>query len=262
MAKRVNRIEALFKKRKRDILSVFYTAGYPGLQDTVKIAAYLQASGADIIEIGIPFSDPIADGEVIQQSSKRAIENGMTLNVLLQQVKELRKTVTLPIVLMGYLNPVLQYGMEKFCNDAAKAGVDGLILPDMPHIEYTRSYKSLFDANDLRTIFLVTPTTSDERIRQIDAQSNAFIYAVSASATTGARNSFSSAQQAYFIRLKNLQIQNPVLIGFGISNHETFNTACQYANGAIIGSAFIKAIGDTDSLQDTIYQFVQSIRNN
>ncbi|MBS1488696.1 MAG: tryptophan synthase subunit alpha [Bacteroidetes bacterium] len=257
----MNRINKLFQQNRGKILSVFYTAGFPQRDDTVAIAQELEKAGADMIEIGIPFSDPVADGPVIQQSNKVALDNGMNVKLLLEQIREIRKTVNLPILLMGYLNPVLQYGIEKFCTDARQAGVDGLILPDLPLREYETEYKSLFEQNNLFNIFLISPTTSEERIRQIDSLTNGFIYAVSASSTTGARNGFSSEQESYFKKLKQLQLKKPFLIGFGISNKATFLTACEYGAGAIVGSSFITLLRDTSVTSTAIKQFVHDFIN-
>lgn len=257
----MNRIQKLFSEKKSGILNVFYTAGFPNLSDTVVIAQQLEKAGADIIEIGIPFSDPIADGPVIQESNKIALDNGMTVKKLLEQVKEIRKTVKLPIILMGYLNPVMQYGIEKFCEDAAAAGVDGMILPDMPMDEYQTDYKSLFESHDLSNTFLISPTTSEKRIRQIDDATNGFIYAVSASSTTGAKTGFAVEQIDYFKRLASLKLKNPYLIGFGISNYETFAKAGEYSSGAIVGSAFIKMLKESTNLKEDINKFVSDVKN-
>lgn len=257
----MNRIQKLFSEKKSGILNVFYTAGFPNLNDTVSVAQQLERAGADIIEIGIPFSDPIADGPVIQESNKIALDNGMTVKKLLEQVKEIRKTVKLPIILMGYLNPVMQYGIEKFCEDAAAAGVDGMILPDMPMDEYQTDYKSLFESHDLSNTFLISPTTSEKRIRQIDDATNGFIYAVSASSTTGAKTGFAVEQIDYFKRLASLKLKNPYLIGFGISNYETFAKAGEYSSGAIVGSAFIKMLKESTNLKEDINKFVSEVRN-
>jgi len=243
---RVNRIDELFSRKKAGILSVFFTAGFPTRDDTVRIAEALQQAGADMLEIGIPFSDPIADGPVIQHSNKVAIENGITVNFILNQVKEIRKKVNLPVLLMGYLNPVIQYGMDRFVTACREAGVDGVILPDLTPEDYIVSYKNLFENNSVKVSFLITPNTPVERIRWVDELSSGFIYAVSASATTGIRESFSEEQCRYFERVKNLQLKNPFLIGFGVSNASTFAEACRYGAGAIVGSAFIKAL-ETDS---------------
>ncbi len=257
----MNRIQKLFTERKENILNVFYTAGFPSLNDTPEIAKSLEQAGADIIEIGIPFSDPIADGPVIQESNKIALDNGMTLKKLLEQVKEIRKTVKLPIILMGYLNPVMQYGIENFCKDAAAAGVDGMILPDMPMDEYQSEYKSIFDSNGLSNTFLISPTTSEKRIRQIEEVSNGFIYAVSASSTTGAKVGFSAEQEDYFKKLKSLRLKNPFLIGFGISSHETFSKAGEYSAGAIVGSAFISMLKESKDLKHDIPKFVRELKS-
>jgi len=255
-----NRINQAFATKKENILSVYFTAGYPRLNDTVSIAKSLENAGADIIEIGIPFSDPVADGPVIQESNKIALDNGMTLKLLLEQVSEIRKQVKLPIILMGYINPVLQLGVEKFCKDAAAAGVDGVILPDLPLFEYETEYMTTFEQHGLKNIFLISPTTSDERIKRIDDASGCFIYAVSASSTTGAKNGFSDDQEVYFKRLQGMKLKNPFLIGFGISNNDTFRKACLYSAGAIVGSAFIRLLKQTENVSKDIMDFVRSIK--
>ena len=256
-----NRITELFEKKDKNILSIFYTAGFPGLHDTKRIAELLEASGADMIEIGIPFSDPIADGPTIQESNKIALDQGMNVALLLSQVTALRATVTLPVVLMGYLNPVMQYGVEKFMRDASDAGVDGLILPDLPLQEYVNDYQSLAESLNLSFSFLISPTTSDLRIKQIDSVSNGFIYAVSSSSTTGAKKEFSDEQISYFKKLQSLDLENPFLIGFGISNFQTYSQACAYAVGAIVGSSFITALKESKDLSSDINSFVQSIKS-
>ena len=258
---KMNRIQKLFSEKKGNILNVFYTAGFPNLTDTVAIAHHLQQAGADIIEIGIPFSDPIADGPVIQESNKIALDNGMTLKILLQQVKEVRSKVNLPVILMGYINPIMQYGIEKFCKDATAAGVDGVILPDMPLDEYQAEYRSIFESYGLSNTFLISPTTSEKRIRQIDDATDGFIYAVSSSSTTGAKQGFSPEQEDYFKKLKSLKLKNPFLIGFGISNHQTFSKASEYASGAIVGSAFISLLRDSKDLNGEIQKFIKDLRN-
>lgn len=256
-----NRITELFARKTQDNLSVYYTAGFPKLDSTVPIAKYLAEAGADIIEIGIPFSDPVADGPTIQASNKIALDNGMTLPRILEDVKEMRRQgVDIPVILMGYLNPVMQYGIEKFLPDAAGAGVDGLILPDMPVPEYETEYRSLFEANNLCNTFLISPTTSEERIRKIDEATRGFIYAVSASSITGARGTFTQEQISYFERLRDIQLTNPFLIGFGISNGETFSKASEYSSGAIVGSAFIDLLKQSTDLSADIGAFVKELK--
>jgi tryptophan synthase alpha chain len=253
----MNRIEELFQRKKKEVLSIFYTAGFPRLEDTVTIAIELEKSGADMIEIGIPFSDPIADGPVIQESNTVALANGMKLQILLEQVRQMRQSVTLPIVLMGYLNPILQYGVERFCEKASAYGVDGVILPDMPMIEFEKTYEPLFLKHHLLNTFLISPTTSEERIRKIDRATKGFTYAVSSSSTTGAKNIFEEEQEKYFQKLQQMNLNNPYLIGFGISNNNTFSTACKFANGAIVGSAFISHVQKHSS--KNIKSFIESI---
>ena len=256
----MNRIKELFKSKRKSLLSVYYTAGFPTLTATIPIAQHLEKAGVDIIEIGIPFSDPIADGPTIQESNKIALDNGMNLHLLLEQVRGIRKCVSLPIILMGYLNPVLQFGFEKFVKEAARVGVDGLILPDLPVGEYLLMYKKIVDENELTNTFLISPTTSEERIRKIDAASNGFIYAVSSSSTTGAQKGFSAEQELYFKRLQDMKLENPFLIGFGVSNHETFAAVSKYSSGAIVGSAFINLLKDSTDLESDITQFIEGLR--
>lgn len=255
-----NRINTLFKKKKKELLSVYYTAGFPVLEDTVRIGKLLEQSGADILEIGVPFSDPVADGPVIQASNKTALDNGMTLRLLLEQVSELRPQVKAPIILMGYFNPILQLGVKAFCEAAAAAGVDGLIIPDLPLLEYQEMYKATFEANGLLNIFLISPTTSEERIRTIDEVSHGFIYAVSSSSTTGAKKDFSKEQRTYFERLKKMKLKNPLLIGFGVSNHDTFAAVCEYSAGAIVGSAFISMLKESKNMESDIPEFVKALK--
>ncbi|AMP97283.1 tryptophan synthase alpha chain [Pedobacter cryoconitis] len=251
----MNRINKIFKEKKNNILSIYYTAGYPGLGDTVAIAAALEKAGADMLEIGFPYSDPVADGPVIQASSKLSLDQGMDLDLLFEQLKELRKTVTIPVLLMGYVNPVLQYGVERFCKSCAEVGVDGCIVPDLPMVEYEEFYKDVFLKYGLSNIFLVTPQTSTERIHKIDSLSNGFIYLLSSSATTGQNLQVSDTTEAYFSRIADLKLNNPTMIGFGISSKETFDKACKYANGGIIGTAFVKAIA-AGNLDENIEAFM------
>ena len=257
----MNRIDQLFQSKGDRILNVYFTAGYPNLQDTAQVMQGLEKAGADLIEVGIPFSDPIADGPTIQESNGIALDNGMTLKVLFEQLQDIRQSVSVPFVLMGYVNPIVQYGIEAFCAKCEEIGVDGLILPDLPMFEYLDTYKPLFDKHGLYNIFLITPQTSEARIREIDDNSNGFIYMVSSASTTGAKSSISTDQEAYFARIKGMNLKNPTLIGFGISNAETFDRACANANGAIIGSAFIKALAGEGALEKKIEDFVGSVIN-
>ncbi len=254
----MSRIKELFEKKNKQVLNVYCTAGYPQLNSTLTVMKALQESGADLIELGMPYSDPLADGPVIQASGNQALENGMSIAVLFDQLKDFRKAVQVPVILMGYMNPVLQYGFEKFCADAAAVGVDGLILPDLPEFEYESEYGVVIKKYGLDFIFLVTPETSEERIRTLDALSSGFLYAVSSSATTGTDKDF-NAVEIYLQKLQSMQLQNPVLVGFGIKDKETFQSACKYANGAIIGTAFIKAIENTSNMENSVKQFMQSV---
>ena len=245
---------------KQNILNVYLTAGFPSLDDTVEIVKELAINGVDMVEIGMPFSDPLADGPTIQHSSEVAIQNGITLKLIFQQVEEIRKTVQIPIILMGYYNQMLQYGVEQFVKKATEVGVDGLIIPDLPLDIYQQEYKALFEQYDLKMSFLITPQTTEERIIEIAKESSAFLYVVSSYAITGGKSAIEDYQTEYFKKIAALNIQTPKLIGFGISNIETFTKACQYANGAIIGSAFIKAIAESQNLKNTIKQFITSIK--
>ncbi|MBC8052276.1 MAG: tryptophan synthase subunit alpha [Sphingobacteriaceae bacterium] len=255
----MNRINQLFDQKKENILSIYFTAGYPELNSTLDIAQALEEAGADFLEIGIPYSDPLADGPVIQNSSLKSIENGMTLPILFDQLKDLRKRVTIPVLLMGYVNPILQYGVEKFCASCKEVGVDGVIAPDLPMYEYEEMYMDCFKSNNLSNIFLITPQTSDERIRKIDELSNGFIYLLSSSSTTGKDVSLSDITENYFSRLKNMNLKNPTMIGFGISDNKSFNKAAQYANGAIVGSAFVKLLSE-DNYMEKIPDFISSLK--
>ena len=237
----MNRINKVFNKKK-NLLSIYFTAGFPDINDTLKIIKELDKSQVDMIEIGLPFSDPLADGPTIQKSSEKALSNGMTTNLLFDQLKDLRKISDIPVVIMGYFNPILQYGIEKFCSNCKDVGIDGLIIPDLPADIFKINYKIIFEKYKLNMMFLITPQTSNERINLIDDLSKGFIYMVSSYSVTGAKDSFDKYQIEYFKRIKKLNLSNPLLIGFGISNKKTFQAACQNSNGAIIGSAYIKYI--------------------
>lgn len=254
----MNRIEQLFKKKKQRVLNIYCTAGYPKIDSTLNVMKALQDNAADLIELGMPYSDPLADGPVIQASSTVAIHNGMTIAKLFEQLKDFRKEVHLPVILMGYMNPVLQYGFEKFCAEASKIGIDGLILPDLPQYEFETEYGSVIKKYGLDFIFLVTPETSPERVKQLDALSSGFLYAVSSSSTTGKDKNMKDVTD-YLQKLKDMQLKNPVLVGFGIKDKETFESACAYANGAIIGTAFIKALENGKDEAVSAKQFLQSV---
>ncbi|ATL47556.1 tryptophan synthase subunit alpha [Chitinophaga caeni] len=255
----MNRIDQLFAKQKNNILNIYCTAGYPQLDDTTTVIEALSNNGVDLIELGMPFSDPLADGPVIQHSSTIALKNGMKISLLFEQLKGIREKTQVPIILMGYLNPVMQFGIENFCKHCAEVGIDGIILPDLPMDEYEQEYKKIFEQYGLHLIFLLTPETSEERIRKIDRLSKGFIYAVSSSSTTGSNKDI-DLQEDYFKRLQNMQLSNPVLVGFGIRDKATFEEACKYTNGAIIGTAFVKAIETAPDLQVAIANFIQDVR--
>ncbi len=251
-----NRINDKMQENKK-LLSIYFTAGYPSINDTVQIIQDLENSGVDMIEIGLPFSDPLADGPTIQESSTAALKNGMTTETLFEQLKDIRKSVTIPLIIMGYFNPVLQYGVEAFCKKCEEIGIDGLILPDLPLDVYEAEYKSIFKKNGLINVFLITPQTSDERIQQIDEASDGFIYMVSSASVTGSKEGFGNEQTAYFERIAAMNLKNPQVVGFGIKDSETFQTATKNAKGAIIGSAFIKHL--TKEGVNAIPEFIQTI---
>jgi len=252
----MNRINQKVQEDKK-LLSIYFTAGYPNINDTVSIIQNLEKNGVDMIEIGLPFSDPLADGPTIQASSTQALKNGMTSEILFNQLKDIRKSVHIPLIIMGYFNPMLQYGVEEFCATCQEIGIDGLIIPDLPVDVYHDDYKSMFETYGLINVFLITPQTSDERIRYIDSISNGFIYMVSSASTTGAQTGFGDEQTSYFKRISDMNLKNPQIVGFGISNNETFTQATKYAKGAIIGSAFVKHV--TNEGVNTIDDFVNKI---
>ncbi|TBH75646.1 tryptophan synthase subunit alpha [Aquirufa nivalisilvae] len=256
----MNRISAVFEAAKGPILNVYATAGFPNFGDTMTVLEALQEGGADIIEIGMPYSDPVADGETIQQSNQVSLDQGMTVAHLFEQLKDMRAKVQVPVLLMGYINPVLQFGVERFCQKCQEVGVDGLILPDLPMAEYESEYQSIFERYGLFNIFLITPQTADERIRRIDSVSQGFIYMVSSASTTGAKTGISSEQELYFERINRMNLKNPRLIGFGISDRESFLKASASASGAIIGSAFVKLLAQSSDLRGDIVTFVRGIK--
>ena len=257
----MSRIKELFIRKKNNILNVYCTAGFPGLNDTIDVMLALQENGVDMIELGMPYSDPLADGPVIQASSSKAIANGMSIPVLFEQLKDFRKKIHVPVVLMGYMNPVLRFGFDRFCENAAAVGIDGLILPDLPIHEFETEYASTIREQGLDCIFLITPETGTERIQKIDELSSGFLYAVSSSSTTGKNKDFSAVEQ-YLQRLQAMQLKNPILVGFGIRDAKTFSQACRYAHGAIIGTAFIQSLSGGNNIKQTVSTFIQSVRKS
>lgn len=255
----MNRIDQLFQQVTEPVLNIYFTAGFPHLQDTRTVLRAIQKGGAHIVEIGMPYSDPIADGETIQQSNQRSLDNGMSLLTLFEQLKGMREEIHVPVILMGYLNPVVQMGIETFCQKCQEVGVDGLILPDLPVEEYHEEYKAIFDQYGLINIFLITPQTSESRIRRIDALSSGFIYMVSSASVTGSTSGITPDMETYFNRVNQMNLKNPRLIGFGIKDRETFRQASQHASGAIIGSQFIRILDQATDLEKDIVDYVQSV---
>ncbi len=255
-----NRIIDLFERKGGDVLNVYFTAGHPELDDTASIISALDSQGVDLVEIGMPYSDPMADGETIQNSSQKALTNGMTLALLMKQITTLRKSSNIPIIIMGYYNQMIQYGEERFLQEASEAGVDGLIIPDLPMDVYADQYKDLFEKYNVTMSFLITPETSDDRIRKADKLSNGFLYVVSKSSITGSSSTISDRQKAYFNHINSLDLKTPRLIGFGIHDKSTYDTACEYAQGAIIGSAFIRALEREGGLKEKIDKFIGGVR--
>ena len=254
----MNRINKLFQKKNKKILSIYFTAGYPKINDTVDIIKALDKNGVDMIDVGIPFSDPIADGPIIQNSSTIAITNGMSLSLLFDQLKNIRSTTQIPIILMGYINPIIQFGYDKFVDKLIECGIDGVILPDLPLLEYKKELKPFFDKNNISFVSLISPNTSIERVKKIDQISDGFLYVVSSSSITGKNNLFDLNQIKYFNSLNNILLKNPKIIGFGISDKKSFDIACNYSNGAIIGTKFINSL-DALNLNKSIEKFVNSI---
>lgn len=253
----MNRIDGLFKSQRENILSVFFTAGYPSIDSAPEIIRDLERAGADMVEIGMPFSDPVADGPVIQRSSEKALLNGMTIKLLFDQLADIRKTVSIPLLLMGYINPVLKFGLEDFCKKCADTGIDGVIIPDLPPEIYHDQYYKIIEEKNLYNIFLITPQADEARIRYIDSMSKGFLYLVSSHSITGARADFSDEQLADFKRIRSMNLKNPQLIGFGISDQKTFGKACLYADGAIVGSAFVRVLTENGGGFEMINEFVQ-----
>ncbi len=255
-----SRIEKLFNTKNSNILSVYYPAGYPKIDDTMAVLSQLEKKGVDMVELGIPFSDPMADGAVIQAASTKALENGISLRKIFEQISAMRQTITIPVVLMGYLNPIEQFGFENFCKECQKCGVDGVIIPDLPYKEYIDAFKAVANQYKIDVIMFITPETSLERVKLIDENSSGFIYMVSSAATTGAQKSFAGAQEKYFEKINSMQLKNPRVIGFGVSNRETFNSACKNSSGAIIGSHFVKLLGQESAIETAVDKLLESIK--
>lgn len=255
----MNKLNKLFEQKQKNLLSIYFTAGYPNLNNTTDIIRELEKNDVDLIEIGIPFTDPVADGPIIQQSNSISIENGMTLKILFKQLEEIKSISTIPKVMMGYFNPILKFGVEAFCKSCKRLGVDGVIIPDLPICEFDEKYAKIFDEYGIHFIFLVSPQTSTERLQEINQLSKSFIYAVSTNSTTGGRINFDD-QKAYFQSLKE-HLTQPFLIGFGVKDQNTFNAACQYSNGAIIGSAFVQVLANSGRLKENIKNYIQQIKN-
>jgi len=256
----MNRIETLFQNKKRNIISVYFTAGYPNLNDTETIIAELEKAETDLVEIGFPFSDPVADGPVIQQSSEQALKNGMTVKLLFEQLRNIRQKVQIPLVLMGYINPVMQYGIENFCKDASDIGIDAIILPDLPVEMYLKEYQPVFQHYNMHYIPLIPPQTDDARIKMIDEACTGFIYLVSSSSTTGTKTAQGGILDKFTTRIKKLELKNPQLIGFGVKDKASFENVCKYASGGIIGTAFIKTLIKDGNMVENIHSFIKSLK--
>jgi len=258
----MNRLTKLFQNKKSNILSVYFTAGYPKLEDTLPILTALEKNGINMVEVGIPFSDPMADGPVIQHSAGVALNNGMSLRLLFEQLKAARPAIQIPLLLMGYLNPIMQYGFERFCQSCSETGIDGMIIPDLPFADYLANYKAIADRYDLKMIMLITPETEETRIRMIDEATNGFIYLVSSASTTGAQQAFDDNKQAYFTRVANMKLRNPLLVGFGISNKVTLEAASAHTHGAIVGSKFIQLLSKHATADTAVKELLNELRRD
>lgn len=256
----MNRINHLFSSKEKDLLSIYFCAGHPTLEGTAEVIKTLEDNGVKMVEIGIPFSDPMADGVVIQNAATQALRNGMSLKVLFEQLKDIRKTVTIPLVLMGYLNPIMQFGFEHFCKQCTECGVDGMIIPDLPFKDYQEHYRIIAERYNLRIIMLITPETSEERVREIDEHTDGFIYMVSSASTTGAQQDFDAQKRNYFKRIEEMKLRNPRMVGFGISNKATFKAACEHASGAIIGSRFVTLLEEEKDSQQAITSLLNGLK--
>lgn len=256
----MNRINQLFSSHKKDLLSIYFCAGHPTVDSTAHVIRTLEKHGVDMIEIGIPFSDPMADGAVIQHAATQSLRNGMSLKLLFNQLKDIRRDVTIPLVLMGYLNPIMQFGFEQFCEACVTCGIDGVIIPDLPFRDYQEHYQSIAQHHNIKVIMLITPETSEERVREIDAHTDGFIYMVSSAATTGAQHDFDNQKRAYFKKIEEMKLLNPLMVGFGISNKATFDAACEHASGAIIGSRFVTLLEEEKDAEKAILQLKEAIK--
>ncbi|WP_300699427.1 tryptophan synthase subunit alpha [Bacteroides sp.] len=256
-----NRINQLFQDNPQNVLSIYFCAGSPTLDGTADVIRALEKNGVNMIEIGIPFSDPMADGLVIQNAATHALRNGMSLRILFEQLRDIRKDVRIPLILMGYLNPIMQFGFETFCQRCEECGIDGVIIPDLPFKDFLANYKAIAEAHNVKVIMLITPETSEARVREIDAHTDGFIYMVSSAATTGAQQDFDAQKQAYFKKIEDLQLRNPRMVGFGISNKQTFNAACANSSGAIIGSRFVALLNEAEGdAEKAIRQLKEDLR--
>ena len=256
----MNRIDKLFAEKKNNIMSVYYPAGFPNINSTMPILKELQAQGIDMVELGIPFSDPMADGVVIQAAATKALENGISLKLIFSQIENMRNEINIPVILMGYLNPIMHYGFDRFCQSCVRIGVDGVIIPDLPFSDYINEYKHIAEQYGIKVVMFITPETSDDRIRLIDEHSSGFIYMVSVAGTTGSKDSFDQNQQNYFQRIDTMQLHHPRLIGFGISNKATYKAACNNANGAIIGSHFVKILEQKEDIAQSVKLLIESVK--
>ena len=256
----MNRINQLFQNSPQNLLSIYFCAGCPTLDGTADVIRTLEKNGVDMIEIGIPFSDPMADGIVIQDAATRALRNGMSLRILFDQLRDIRRDVRIPLILMGYLNPILHFGFEAFCRKCTECGIDGVIIPDLPFREYEANYKAVAQKYDIRIIMLITPETSEERVREIDAHTDGFIYMVSSAATTGAQQDFNEQKRLYFKKIEDMHLKNPLMVGFGISNKATFQAACEHASGAIIGSRFVTLLEEEKDPEKAILKLKEALK--
>ena len=256
----MNRINQLFNSNKKDILSIYFCAGDPTLDGTANVIRTLEKHGVSMIEVGIPFSDPMADGIVIQNAATQALRNGMSLKILFEQLRNIRQDVNIPLVFMGYLNPIMQFGFENFCHQCVECGIDGVIIPDLPFRDYQDHYRIIAERYGIKVIMLITPETSEERFREIDAHSDCFIYLVSSAATTGAQQDFNEQKRAYFKKIEDMNLRNPLMVGFGISNKATFQAACEHASGAIIGSRFVTLLEEEKDPEKAILKLKEALR--